>query len=354
MKRLMLLVATVLGGFVCANASSTFALSTPLCMQDTVHDTIYTTVYDTLYVGVHDTVYLDTVTDTIYTAPEFKTLQVQVDEATQWGKVSGNGSFPEGSEVEIAAIANKGCHFAGWDDGNMENPRTVVLDADRTYIATFDSAGIPPRRPAADAKEGDVHDTVTIVLHDTVRIELHDTLWITPHDTLWVDTLTYYPLIVLSGASEMGAVAGNGTFPEGSVVEIAALPADGHRFVHWHDRNRENPRRVTMDEIQIFVAEFAVDTASEPVDPDPPVEPEELWDAVVKYSVQGYNINVTCPAHMTVRFFDAGGRLLLCSDPTGDKHTESVRTFQMSQGGLCLVQVGPFPVKKVMVMSSVR
>ena len=361
MKKIILLSVMVLCGFMSTYAASVFTVATPLCTADTVHDTIYVTVYDTIYEGVHDTVYRDTVTDTVYTAPEFKSLQVQADvpaqsEADAFGQVSGNGTFPLNSEVEIAAIPNRGCRFMGWGDGNQENPRTVVLDGDRVYVALFDSAAAPARSmPIVGAtKDGEVHDTTYIVEHDTVRIPLHDTLWITPHDTLWVDTLEYFPLVVLSGSSEMGKVAGNGTFPVGTVVEIAAVPAEGHRFVHWHDRNRENPRRVTLDDIQIFVAEFAVDTASDPVDPIPPEEPEELWEAVVKYNVQGYDINITCPAHMTVRFFDAAGHLLLVSDPMGDKHTESVRTFRMSQGGLCLVQVGPFPVKKIMLMSATR
>lgn len=363
MKKIILLSVMVLCGIMSTYAASAFAVATPLCAADTVHDTIYTTVYDTIYEGVHDTVYLDTVTDTIYTAPEFKSLQVQADSPAQgegsaaYGQVSGSGTFPLHSEVEIAAIPNRGCRFMGWSDGNQENPRTIVLDGDRIYTARFDSVEAPSRvMPVAGAaKDGEVHDTVNIIVHDTVRIYLHDTLWITPHDTLWVDTLVYYPMVVLSGASEMGQVAGNGTFPVGTVVEIAAVPAEGYRFVHWHDRNRENPRRVPLDDIQIFVAEFAIDTTPDnPVDPNPPEEPEELWEAVVKYNVQGYDINITCPAHMTVRFFDAGGRLLLVSDPTGDKHTESVRTFRMSQGGLCLVQVGPFPVKKIMLMSATR
>lgn len=356
MKKITLLAVMVLCSITSVFASSLFTAAAPLCVADTIHDTIYDTVHDTVYVGVHDTVYLDTVTDTLYTAPDFKQLQVQVDAATPYGHVSGNGTFPQYSEVQIAAIANHGYRFLRWDDGNQENPRTIVLDGDRVYVALFDSVGRPPQDiPIGGTKDGEVRDTVRIVVHDTVRIEQHDTLWITPHDTLWVDTLTYCQLIVLSGSSEKGLVAGNGTFPVGTVVEIAAVPAEGCRFVHWHDRNRENPRRVTLDEIQIYVAEFAADTTSgEPVDPNPPEDPEEIWEAVVKYNVQGYDINITCPAHMVVRFFDASGRLLLASDPVGDKHTESVRSFRMSQGGLCMVQVGPFPVKKIMLMSAVR
>ena len=167
MKKIILLSVMVLCGFMSTYAASVFAVATPLCTVDTVHDTIYVTVYDTIYEGVHDTVYRDTVTDTVYTAPEFKSLQVQADvpaqsEADAYGQVSGNGTFPLNSEVEIAAIPNRGCRFMGWGDGNQENPRTVVLDGDRVYVALMEHAAMLTVAPSLSPGETTVGGQISI------------------------------------------------------------------------------------------------------------------------------------------------------------------------------------------------
>lgn len=40
-------------------------------------------------------------------------------------------------EAIIEAIANNGYHFVEWNDGNTDNPRTVTVTENATYIATF-------------------------------------------------------------------------------------------------------------------------------------------------------------------------------------------------------------------------
>ena len=311
-----------------------------------VYDTVYThvpvTVYDTLF----DTLYAPTVYDTLYQSAEQASLLLSVDPATPYGKVSGSGSFPLNTDVEIAAIADRGYRFVRWSDGNEENPRTLTVAANLMLRATFDTLAPAALRPAAMAK-GDtarvIHDTVYITLYDTVRVVLHDTVIITPHDTIVLDTTPYYELIVLSGDEGRGVVAGNGTFPEGSQVEIAALPLPGYRFVHWHDNVRSNPRTVLMDEVHIFVAEFIPDTGSVEPDPDPDPEP---WNPVLHYGVSGLTVTVTAPASCLIRVFTPDGRLVLLSEPTGDSATESVRALTMPAKGVFLVQVGSFPVKR--------
>lgn len=59
---------------------------------------------------------------------------------------SGNtctGSFPQGTEVTLTASPNAGWLFVNWDDGitcSPENPRTIVMDRDKTISAVFASA----------------------------------------------------------------------------------------------------------------------------------------------------------------------------------------------------------------------
>jgi hypothetical protein len=54
------------------------------------------------------------------------------------GTASGGGTFEIGSQIQISAIANDGWAFTGWDDGNMQNSRTVTVQAaGAAYAASF-------------------------------------------------------------------------------------------------------------------------------------------------------------------------------------------------------------------------
>ncbi len=52
-----------------------------------------------------------------------------------YGIVTGSGYYAVGSEATITATPKGG--FVQWNDGNTENPRTVTVTSDVTYIATF-------------------------------------------------------------------------------------------------------------------------------------------------------------------------------------------------------------------------
>ena len=45
-------------------------------------------------------------------------------------------SCPDGNSV-FKAVANKGYHFVQWNDGNTDNPRTVAVIQDTTFVAEF-------------------------------------------------------------------------------------------------------------------------------------------------------------------------------------------------------------------------
>ena len=53
------------------------------------------------------------------------------------GEVSGAGTYLAGSHVVIEAIPDEGCQFEQWNDGVTENPRTVELMQDTTFVAYF-------------------------------------------------------------------------------------------------------------------------------------------------------------------------------------------------------------------------
>ena len=53
------------------------------------------------------------------------------------GTVTGGGPYGVGEEAVLTAIPNNGYRFDHWGDANYDNPRTVNVTADATYIAFF-------------------------------------------------------------------------------------------------------------------------------------------------------------------------------------------------------------------------
>lgn len=56
---------------------------------------------------------------------------------SEWGTVAGTGTYLANSEIVITAIPAAGYYFIKWDDGNTDNPRTVIVNGDKTYQAIF-------------------------------------------------------------------------------------------------------------------------------------------------------------------------------------------------------------------------
>jgi hypothetical protein len=78
--------------------------------------------------------------DMTYTAvfePVMYTLTVDANDYSM-GQVTGGGSYAYGTEVTIEARAFGGYHFLGWNDGVMDEQRTVTVTADATYTALFE------------------------------------------------------------------------------------------------------------------------------------------------------------------------------------------------------------------------
>ena len=129
------------------------------------------------------------------------------------GTVTGGGTYAAGSTVTLLATANPGYHFVQWQDGDTQNPRTVTVTGDSTYIATFAQ-----------------------------------------------DEPTTYVIIVLSSDPAMGSVSGGGVYPAGATATLRATPYDGFRFVRWQDNNTQNPRNVRVTGDITYIADFDYST----------------------------------------------------------------------------------------------
>ena len=84
------------------------------------------------------TVTSDTAFVAIFTeAVSTPTITVTVNDATM-----GSASYTmDGNTAILTATANEGYRFLTWNDGNMENPRTVTITSDTTFTAIFTASG---------------------------------------------------------------------------------------------------------------------------------------------------------------------------------------------------------------------
>lgn len=77
-------------------------------------------------------VYMDGTSATI---PQFCTITVDANRYTEAGyKARGSGTYEYGATVILQAFERD---FIRWDDGNTDNPRTVIARGDATYTAIY-------------------------------------------------------------------------------------------------------------------------------------------------------------------------------------------------------------------------
>ena len=100
------------------------------------------------------------------------------------GDVDGSGVYVEDSDIEIEALPVEGYHFVQWNDFNSDNPRTVHLTQDTTFIAQF------------------------AINRYNVELAVQDTL-------------------------NMGTVAGSGVFEHNDIVNVSADENKGYVFLYW-------------------------------------------------------------------------------------------------------------------------
>ncbi|MGN1247159.1 MAG: hypothetical protein ACI4UO_01075, partial [Paludibacteraceae bacterium] len=74
---------------------------------------------------------------TVRLVQDYVTYTVTATCNEEQGSISGNGTYPKGTEVTLEATANAGYTFKEWSDGNTDNPRTITLTEDVTLTAIF-------------------------------------------------------------------------------------------------------------------------------------------------------------------------------------------------------------------------
>ncbi len=134
-------------------------------------------------------------------------ISVQSDNETM-GSVTGTGNYKTRETITITALPNENYKFVRWSDGDVTNPRYIVVSQSLSLIATFE------------------------------------------HITHMVNVMPKDP--------SMGTVRGSGTYHQGTTITIEAIPEPNHKFRNWSDGNTDNPRNIVVTESITLTANFDV------------------------------------------------------------------------------------------------
>ena len=214
-----------------------------------------------------------------------------------------NGTFHYGDEATLEAVNTTCYHFSQWNDGNTDNPRTIVVDRDSTFEAMFErNAPLPGDTTVVICdsytwrlnnitytESGDYRHALTnadgcdsvVTLHLTIKRSTAgiDTI-VALNSYKWMDSVTYtsnnntatYTLTNAEGCDsvvtlnlsiikvidttdngEGGDVVitpqpdTTGTFDFGDTLAFTANAVACYHFVSWSDGDTANPRYVIVD-----------------------------------------------------------------------------------------------------------
>ena len=171
-----------------------------------------------------------------------------------------------------------GFQFARWDDGNTDNPRTVVVTSDTSFVAYYTTEQYTIYTEVSDAERGSVSDAVTANYLDYVTISAtandgyHFARWDddntdNPRSVQVIGNNVYtaffdkntYSVTVLSANEAHGSATTDAPQAEyKDIVTLTAAPNTGYQFVQWNDGNTDNPRTVILTCDTTLTAEFSL------------------------------------------------------------------------------------------------
>ena len=197
---------------------------------------------------------------------------------TLLGTVTGSGTYPSGTTIDIEARPYSGAVFTSWDDGNTDNPRSVTVTQDITFMAIFTEVEtylitVRPENPLQGStygsgqyqlnqevsigavprpgyyfsgwQDGDMNNPRTIIVTGAAEYIA----------SFSQDPVETYTVTVYYDESE-GFILGAGTYQAGAIASIAAIPADGFYFKKWGDGTTDNPKEVLVDHDIVLAAFF--------------------------------------------------------------------------------------------------
>ena len=198
---------------------------------------------------------------------ETYTIQVRTENPL-YGSVYGGGTYPVNTVITIGAVPAQGYYFSGWQDGNVDNPRTITVTENALYTASF-----------------------------------------SPNPVVTYNVTVNYD-------ANHGYVVGGGTFVAGSIISIAAIPYDGYLFDRWSDNSTDNPKEILVDHDITLTAFFRFTNVDEHGSVAYTLYPNPADDMLHVEGLDGSNeIRIYNTMGMLIKSMNAEGDALI---PVGD------------------------------------
>ena len=207
---------------------------------------------------------------------------------TEGGTVSGSGQYEEGATATVTAVANEGFRFLKWTEAgtqiSTEASLTFTVTSDRTLTAIFEPISEPAPGPtpkptytinvstaeggtASGGGEYEQGSSVTLTAtpengyrfiawteNDEQISTDENYTFIADHDRTIVAIFMPIPKPIYTihvSSTQGGTIGGSGSYKEGEVVTVNAIPDNGYRFLCWE----ENGVQVSIEVRFSFVAE---------------------------------------------------------------------------------------------------
>ena len=213
---------------------------------------------------------------------DLRTFMLDVSSSDEGkGTTTSGGMYDEDSEVLIYAAVKDGYKFSRWNDGNTDNPRTVKMIGNLSFVAQFEPFIPVPTytiTTSTTAVEGSVvgggvyESGAQVTLAAVENTGYHFVQWAdgntaNPRYVTVTADASYvaqfakdpvkYTLTTSSTNASQGTAYGQGKYEEGTNVAIFAVANDGYYFTQWHDGNTDNPRMITVSNDAMYYANFA-------------------------------------------------------------------------------------------------
>lgn len=191
----------------------------------------------------------------------------------------------------IQAIPNEGYVFAGWADGNRDNPRSVVVSSDTIMEAFFEEGSL-------------------------------------------------VSIIGVSNDGALGMVTGGGDYEKGSEVTLVAVAYAGTTFEGWNDGNLDNPRKLSALANGRYLALFS--NAKQSLTPQPPTPDTD--DTLYPITDDNGSITVEGVKGHTVTVYDDYGRQV-----TKEEDCSDIFHYKPSSPGNYLIRIDTGETRRIVI-----
>ncbi|MBQ9474143.1 MAG: fibronectin type III domain-containing protein [Bacteroidales bacterium] len=243
--------------------------------------------------------------DVVYTASfEANDYSVTVTPSNaSYGSASGSGTYAYGTLATITATPRSGYRFAGWSDGNRDNPRQLLVTGNMQLTAMIEPI--------------------------------------------------YFTVALSTSSAHAGQVVGSGTYSCGQRVTIMAIANQGYRFDGWSDNQTSDTRTFTISSDVMLTAYFSPLTSPLGIDDVAADTTDNLFHV---YSVDGQiRIMVSGASEpLAIQVYNNAGQLLQTYNTNADGHADPTATYRYTYtpqaSGIYIVKATGRPAKRVVVI----